>query len=299
MLKSSLKIFSLILAIWAVSKFCHIQTQGFQIVKIVSHLPSYSQWETPAPSPTEMSQLKAVLSQPFIYFDSGGQSYAFLSQDGRFVLKLLKMHNVRQYPALYRIGLPGVLDRLRVQFLLWQKQKLERVFSSSHLAYTQLKEESGLLFLNLNPAPVYTEVEITLIDNLGIQHRLDLAKVPFALQYRADRVFTTLRLHLLHKDIPSCRKVIEDVVSCLQARYEKGIVDADPAVRRNIGLLKDRAIAIDIGSFFLPTCLQPKEELRKDTRRLRKWLQKRSPELAAYLDRLVSEADTRETGIGR
>ncbi len=300
MLKSFCKLLFAGFLFWAVSKFCHSQTQGFQTVKIVSRLPHSPRWETSPPSATELAELKAIFSQPFVYFGSGGQSYAFLSQDGSIVLKLFKMHNVRQYPLLYRLSLPGILDRPRIAFLKWQKQKLERVFTSSHLAYTELKDVSGLLFLNLNPSPKYTELEITLIDNTGIKHHLDLSSIPFALQYRADLVFTALRFHLQHKDLTYCRKVIKNVVTCLQARYQKGIIDFDPAVRRNIGLLKDRAISIDIGSFFLSSELQTHNELVKDTRRLRKWLLKRSPELAAYLDDLVNDPqDTREMGRDR
>ncbi len=288
MMKTFCKFLIAIGCFWAVSKFCHFQTQGFQTVKIVSHLSPSPQWETPLASPNEMARLKAIFSQPFSYFGSGGQSYAFLSQDGQVVLKLFKMHNVRQYPLLYRLALPGVLDRFRIAFLQWQKQKLERVFSSSRLAYTKLQEDSGLLFLNLNPAPQYEELEITLIDNIGVVHRLNLSKIPFALQYRADPALTTLRFHLLHKDLYSCRKVLENVVDCLSARYQKGISDYDPSVRRNIGLLKDRAISIDIGSFFYSPELEPKKELLKDTRRLRRWLKRHSPELAFYFDELIS-----------
>ena len=291
MIKRFCKLSVAIFLCWAISKFCHSQTQGFQTVKIVSHLLPSSQWETPLVSEADMARLQAIFSQPFSYFGSGGQSYAFLSQDGQVVLKLFKMHNVRQYPFLYRVSLPGALDLPRVAFLHWQRKKLKRVFSSSHLAFTELKDISGLLFLNLNPSPAFEELKITLIDNLGIEHLLDLSKIPFALQYRADRLLSTLRFHLLHKDLGSCQKIIKNVVACLKARYQKGISDVDPAVRRNIGLLKDRAISIDIGSFFHSPHLLPKEELMKDTRRLRKWLNRRSPPLAAYLDALINEGD--------
>jgi hypothetical protein len=289
MMKSLSKLLIAICSFWAVAKFCHGQTKGFQTVKIVSRLSPSPQWETPLASPNEMARLKAIFSQPFSYFGSGGQSYAFLSQDGEVVLKLFKMHNIRQYPLLYRLSLPGVLDRFRIALLQRQKQKLNRVFSSSRLAYTELKQASGLLFLNLNPAPQYKELEITLIDNIGVYHRLDLANIPFALQFRADPALAALRFHLLHKDLYSCRKVLKNVVDCLMERYQRGIADIDPSVRRNIGLLKDRAISIDIGSFFYRRELEPKAELLKDTRRLRRWLKRRCPELAVYLDELINE----------
>jgi hypothetical protein len=278
---------------WATSRLCHLQTDGFQLVKIISRLPTFSQWETPLPSSEEFNNLKTIFSQPFYYLGSGGQCYAFISQDGRLVLKLFKMHNIRQYPWLYHVSLPGLLDRFRVAFLRMQKQKLERVFSSSYLAYDKLKEETGLLFLNLNPSPHLEELKTTIVDKIGIHHPLNLVNVPFALQYKADKVFPTLRHHLLYKNSAAMQKVIKEIVTCLIARYQKGILDLDPAVRRNIGLLRDKAITIDIGSFHAMT--QPnspeqmKQELQKDTRRLRKWLLKRSPELSSYLDGLIAE----------
>jgi hypothetical protein len=278
---------------WGTSRLCHLQTEGFQIVKIISRLPAFSQWETPVPSSEEFNNLKTIFSQPFYYLGSGGQCYAFISQDGRLVLKLFKMHNIRQYPWLYHVSFPGVLDRFRVAFLKMQKQKLERVFSSSYLAYEKLKEETGLLFLNLNPSPHLEELKVTVVDKIGVHHPLSLVNVPFALQYKADKVFPTLRYHLLYKNSAAMQKVIKEIVKCLTTRYQKGILDLDPAVRRNIGLLQDRAITIDIGSFHSTT--QPsspeqiKQELQKDTRRLRKWLLKRSPESSSYLDRLIAE----------
>lgn len=276
------------------SRFCHVQTDGFQIVKIISRLPAFSEWEIPPPSLQEFSSLKTSLSQPFYYLGSGGQCYAFISQDGQLVLKLFKLHNIRQYPWLYRFSLPGVLDLYRVAFLNMQRQKLERLFSSSHLAYEKLKEESGLLFLNLNPSPRFEDLKITVIDKIGISHSFNLARIPFALQYKADKVFLTLRRHLLHKDMVASKHVIKEIVNCLTARYQQGIVDLDPAVRRNIGLLQERAIAIDIGSFLASSNLNSpdkiKQELQKDTRRLRKWLLKRSPELSSYLDGLINES---------
>jgi hypothetical protein len=175
-----------------------------------------------------------------------------------------------------------------------QKQKLQRDYSSSHIAYTELKEETGLLHLKLNSA-ADSDLQVTLIDKIGIVHRLNLAKVPFALQYRADNPFKMLRLHLMHKDFEAAKDVIKEIFECLTVRYEKGIKDLDPALRRNIGLLKNRAIAIDIGSFYYApptvTLEEIKQELFNDTRRMRRWLQKRSVELTGYLDLLIASYD--------
>jgi hypothetical protein len=120
---------------------------------------------------------------------------------------------------------------------------------------------------------------------------LPLAQIPFALQYRADNPFKRLRSHLLHRDLNAGKKVVDEIFECLTTRYEKGIKDQDPALRRNIGLLKDRAIAIDIGSFSASsttlTIEEKKQGLLQDTHRMRRWLQKRSLELMNYLDQLI------------
>ncbi|MBS0604358.1 MAG: hypothetical protein JSS60_04880 [Verrucomicrobia bacterium] len=290
---------------YAAEKFCHRQTDGFQIVKIHSDLPASPQWETQAPTSQELENLSSIFSRPFHYLDSGGQCYAFVSEDGNMVLKLFKMHHLRQYPWLQRISLPGIFDRLRVHFLLLQKRKLERVFTSSKIAYKELKKESGLLYLNLNPNPALSAHRLKLIDKLGIAHEVSLAQVPFVLQYKADNAFKTLRFHLLHQDISSAKLVIREIFECLSARYEKGIKDLDPALRRNIGLLKDRAINIDIGSFYLANAPITNEEFRQellnDTHRMRKWLKKRSKELTVYFDSLVEEIQllTRDGGKER
>lgn len=278
---------------WAVSRFCHKQTDGFQLVKIASNEPSAAEWELPALSQNEIEHLQAIFSKPFSYLDSGGQCYAFLSSDGKVVLKLFKMHHLRSYPLLNRLHFPWFIDHWRIQFLLFQKQKLQRVFSSSRLAYTALKQETGMLYLKLNPNEQFKNLQLTLIDKIGISHQVDLSRIPFALQYRADNPFDVLRVHLQHKDLAAGKEVVKEIIDFLIARYEKGIEDSDPALRRNVGLLKDRAIAIDIGSFFTSanalTPMEKKQNLFNDTRRMHRWLDKRSKDLMEYLDTLIAE----------
>ena len=175
-----------------------------------------------------------------------------------------------------------------------QKQKLDQIFTSSSIAYSELKEETGLLYLNLDPGSSFKKLQVKLVDKLGIRHQIDLFRTPFALQIRADNPFQALRLHLKHNDIDAAKNVVMEIVDCLKGRYQKGILDRDPALRRNIGLIKDRAIAIDIGSFFYSDKLDMQKELQDDTRRMRRWLLKRSPELTTYLDSLTVHCKERE-----
>ncbi len=287
-MKSLLKLFVALALFWMVAKFCHQQTDGFQIAKIISSVNASTDWDVPA---QDLELLKAIFSQPFTFLDSGGQCYVFISKDGRLVLKLFKMHHLNPYAFLFR-PFPGLTDHLRLRYLLFRKQQLDQVFSSSKLAFIQLKKETGLLFMNLNPSD--QEIPLTLIDKLGIAHHLNLAHIPFVLQFRADNPFHQLRLHLKHQELDAAKQVIKTMTDCLIARYQKGIRDHDPALRRNLGLLKDRAIALDIGSFYISTPLssaEQQQELFQETRRMRQWLQKRSPALADYLDSLIENVN--------
>lgn len=278
---------------YAAGKFSYAQTDGFQIVKIISSLPSSPEWEIGSPTPGDMDMLRELFSKPFHYLDCGGQCYAFISEDRKIVLKLFKMHHLRQYPLLHKMPMLGALAELKAKFLLFQKQRLERVFSSCKIAYSELKSETGLIYLNLNQNEVFSSLHPQLVDKLGITHRVNLAKIPFVLQYRADNAFKELRVHLRQNDIEGGKKVIREILDYLKARYQKGIKDLDPSLRRNLGLLENRAIAIDIGGFFhSSTSISIEEaqaELARDTRRMRIWLEKRSPELTNYFDSLVHQ----------
>ena len=197
------------------------------------------------------------------------------------------MHHLRQYSWLYNMALPPALDRWRLMALLTQKQKLERVFSSCRIAYSELKSETGLVFMNLNPEAELGSLQVKLIDKIGIEHEVNLSKVPFVLQYRADNAFKALRAHLKKQDLDAAKHVVKEILNFLKLRSQKGIQDLDPAPRRNIGLFNNQAMAIDIGSFYH----SKEESLVQDTRRMRKWLEKRSEELTAYFDELLISQD--------
>ncbi|SRR5581483_2432048 len=284
--------FLVCISFYAVKKFCHAKTDGFQIVRITSDIPAEKEWETLPLSFVDLNALQHIFAQPFRYLDSGGQSYAFLSEDGNIVLKFFKMHHLRQYPWLAKITLPSFLDPFRRDALHYQRKRLERVFSSCKIAYDELKEETGLLYVQLNPHPELEALQVQLVDKINMTHTVKLSHIPFVLQYRADNAFKILRRHLKQQDLDAAKQVVKEIIDFLELRYQKGIKDLDPAPRRNIGLLKNRAIAIDIGSFFHPKEPMSREDVKRgliqDTRRMRKWLHKRSEELTSYFDSLIN-----------
>lgn len=228
------------LTFYSLSLFCHKQTGGFSPHKIQSHLSHNPYWDTP-------SQDLPILKQSFHYLGKGGQCYAFVSEDGTTVLKLFKMHNLRQYPLAYRLLLPFTVDSWRLKTLAHQQEKLRRTFTSCQIAYSKLQHETALLHLQLNPDA--TLPTITLIDKLGISHQLSLKNVPFALQKKGEKASVHLKALLREGKQSQAEELLDKVKNCISLRKAKGIGDYDPSFRKNIGLIDGEPFFIDIGNF--------------------------------------------------
>src|SRR3972149_5877399 len=93
-------LFSLFLISFLVTGiFCIKKTDKFSLLKIRDNFPAISV-EAPALSPEEAASIKKILSQPFFYYKRGAQSFTFLSDDGRYVLKVLNNRLTRQINLL-------------------------------------------------------------------------------------------------------------------------------------------------------------------------------------------------------
>ncbi len=173
-------LFFIPLVYW-IEKFCIHQTDGFTLLKIRSTLMANPKWEIAETFPQEISPL---LSQKFLYLDSGGQCYAFASEDGKVVIKFFK-HHLRRLPWLIaHIPLPSKYAALREKQKIKRLSKLDRDFTSYKIAYERLREESGLLYLHLNKTK-HLNLYVTIVDKLGIAHYLDLNDLEFIVQYNA------------------------------------------------------------------------------------------------------------------
>src|SRR5262249_32986319 len=156
-------------------------------------LPYQQRWETPPLSTEEELQVEQILTQPFHLIGAGSECFAFLSQDGNTVIKFFKLDTFR--PVYLHRGLlledystyagtlspsSGILKRLSGI----REFRLNRTFSSIHLAYQELKSQTGLIYLHLNPGGHF-KTPLTLYDSCGIAHQIDLNDAKFVLQKRA------------------------------------------------------------------------------------------------------------------
>lgn len=283
-----LKILLVLVSFYAVSRFCHQQTRGFQITKIQSKHHADPHAQLPLPSGEEQEQLNAIFSQPFYFLGSGGQCYAFVSEDQKTVLKFFKKHHIRFWKFLNRVTLPSALEGYRQKILHKTLHQSPAFFESCKISYLDLKERTGLIYLHLNKTDFFQK-QLTIVDKLNIAHQIDLDSIDFALQRKAEFTKPKLKKLIRKKLIDEAKQCIDSMVGLIVERCQKGIQDRDPNFRRNVGFVGLNAIEIDIGSYSRDDTLSLEEELVDKTAKLHKWLERKSPELVLYLDEVLKD----------
>jgi hypothetical protein len=260
-----LRVVLFLIAFIAIERFCYYQTGGFSPRKIVAEFPG-----TPISEESEQEILE-LLAQPFYYLDKGVQFYAFISEDETTILKLVKQKHSR--PA----------DWVRAHQKIDKRRK--KIFSSCELAYRELRRETGLISLHLYPE-AGREIPVTLYDNLGIAHEIDLNKTSFALQKKADLLEEKFTAWHKAKEKEKIKKGIDSLIELIAERCYKNISNLD-ARTRNFAFIEERPIEIDLGSFVRETELSLEEEIEKETLELRKWIAAHEPELNDFLSQKI------------
>lgn len=311
-IKLLIKFFIATLLYIGLQQLIELKTHGFCLQRILADdLPFQAKWETLPLSIEEQGEVDDLLSQPYRMIGAGSECFAFASADGKAVIKFFKLDHTRpiyfhrgvfledhskltgtlsNHP-LVRLSLPAPFDQSLKRFLGIREFRIERTFSSIHLAYENLKEETGLIYLHLNPTD-HLQKTLTLYDACGIAHSVDLDTCKFFLQKRAvplEQHFASLQKKRADDEAALS---IDSLIQMLSRRCKKGFADRD-IVNRNFGYIGTQAIEIDSGSFRKnPQMRQPwiyKQELFYATLELKSWLKKNYPEMVSYLENRVTE----------
>lgn len=267
-----LKILWCILALVTVERFCYVQTAGFRLGKVRSDFvyePRYPQDQTPKSD---------ILTQPFTFLGSGVQSYAFLSRDGTTVLKLFKhYHNLPIEGFLKEMPLPPLLHQWRAHLVAKREKRLESIFSSCEIACHECREETGTLFLHLQPTNSLKQT-LTLIDKLGIAHQIDLDKTAFVLQRKVEMLSKKMENLRKNQDHEGIRASLASLVKLIDERGKKGVANTDLRLERNIGFIGLQALEIDLGSFHKIGAQESGRALKRERHKVKQFIKKHYPE---------------------
>jgi hypothetical protein len=263
MRKKLLKIPIYLLLFLAVERFCYYQTAGFAVNKISStHILDEEGEEFPL-SDEEQNKLAEILGQKFRFLGSGGSFYAFVSEDDHYVVKFFKHHHLNRDPV-----------------------KKRRLIRSVKAAFASFKEETGLLFIRLHKTP-YFPSSLTIIDKMGIEHKIDLNKTEFLVQKKADMITQKIVRLAAQSELASARQLLSHLAQfckeMTQKLNEKGYFDHDPNFLTNYGVIGDQIIKIDVGPFYSlddPKAKSQLDKLKMQLNCFNKFLHKNYPELA-------------------
>lgn len=235
-------------------------TKKFTIYKITSLLPHNDQWEI---FPFT-KQADEILDQSFHYFSKGAQCFVFESEDKKYILKFPNHMRLCNYPFF-----PFFKE-------LQQKRYLES-FTSYETAYKYYKNESGLIYLHLNAFDLVTK-KVLLISPIGSKHWVDLKKVPFILQKKAEPFYP----YLLSLNEEKQKEALRSFLELILLKNPPGIASRDLRVHLNFGFIDGKAVKIDAGSLKK----MPEQEAKEYNKSHTKWeIQK----MGSWIEKNISE----------
>ena len=257
------------------------RNSSFNVRFLYSNLPNVPEWDMPPPTPEAEAILDEALQQKFHYLARGAHCYAFVSEDQKYVIKF------HRFSSHMRI-LPWVTHPLSYQFSKKRQkikeyniQKLSYNLGNYKNSFQDLKEETGLILVHMNKTN-YLHRKVTLVDKTKAQYQLPLDQVTFILQHKADLIYPTLDALAQEKKWEEAKRVVSNIVHLIASTTQKGYVDEDPVLRKNYGLLPDRAIHIDVGDMIKKEDINYICHVKEMTESLRKRLENNYPELLEH-----------------
>lgn len=261
-------------------------SEGFSLTRIAAPLSFHGDISVKSPSKNTLEALSTITHQHFRYLKKGSQAYAFISEDGRYILKLFKLHHMQPADWLQQIPAPGILERYRDNLVRRRRYRIELTLTSYKLAAETLLQECGLVYAQVLPSADFS-LPVTIIDAIGRRYSIDLSQHGFAIQKRAELVIPSFERWITEGDIQHAKCAIDSLVALIAARSVKGVQDSDPDLHKNAGLIGDTAVLIDIGSFYTNPAIATSAEMKRDLKKVfchfSDWLAQRSPALRDYL----------------
>ncbi len=277
-----------------IDRFVHHKSSRFSVDKITNTHRSSSEWEIPPLSPEKRKNLDQIFSQKFTYYSKGSQAYVFISEDKKYILKFLKQQKLRANSWLSSIPLPF---NPYYQQRLFKENKCRATFAACTTAFNELKEETGLIYVHINNARDLHK-KVTIYDKNGKRHLVDIDRTSFYVQKRAQLIYSRIA-ELMHQgEIEEAKKIITSVFSLIDHLGKIGIVDNDPILRKNFGLIDDIAVQIDIGKLRIDPerrqNLAYKKEVGSITNSFKVWLQKNYPDLSDHFEKCLRDVVSEE-----
>lgn len=257
-----------LLALIQLDRYFFKKNDGFCIHHIFSKLSYNPEWNTD-------SSLPEVLRQRFHYLDKGSQSYVFVSEDQKWVLKFYKFPSHMRKISWLKHPFSYLWGQRRLKIKDHNEKRFALSFCSYKLALSELSQETGVSYIHLNPTSDLKQF-VVLVDKLGMHYNVPLDTTAFVVQRKAKPILS----------VAGSKEVVDGFIDLIVARCKKGISDLDAMLHDNYGWLDDHAVHIDIGRFVRDERVKSpaayKQEVIRITQHLSDTLAKNDPELYTH-----------------
>lgn len=238
----------------------------------------------------EKTRAAEILDQKFTYLGSGTQVTAFESADHRYVLKFFNPRNTIKENWFHRYSRLRQMNSWKwIKKTYFEKEKrLLKFFKCHRLAFRDLREESGLVYLHFDRSSGLSK-KVNVIDRDGKEYLVDLTLCPFILQKKVSIASTYLEERLEKGLLQEAKEGIKQIYQLFLTRAQKGYTDHRQSLRKNYGFADGRAVQLDVGR------IKQNEKVQKapveDLERIMENLSKQLPsELAAVLNECLDES---------
>ncbi|NGX43868.1 MAG: hypothetical protein K1060chlam3_00024 [Candidatus Anoxychlamydiales bacterium] len=285
-LKIPLKIISLLVLVAVFSKAWVFYSSSFRLDKIEPKELFLNRFEI---NVLENKDLGEILNQKYRFLSKGRQSFVFVSDDNRYVLKLFRFHRYRQSIFCNLISSFEIAKKYTTKIQDEKDDLYYESMNSYKLAYEKLKDETATIYVHLNKTNDLNR-KFKIEDKFKNTHLVDLNEVGFVLQKKA----FPFKKALLNakKDKKTIETLLSSFFDNLQSIYSKNLLNKDRHVIQNLGVIDDRVVEIDIGRFIIKNDFNEeklKEEATHYTTYLKKWLLKNSKDSIEFLDAKLLE----------
>ena len=284
-----MKIFRKVFFLSLLLGFCALVGKGWHIARDGLIVRRVIGWEDQCLELGWDAEAKSAMKQRFYSFGRGRQSYAFLSEDGRYVIKIPRYGRFRLPLWLQVVNLEILEPYRKVRYINKQTAK-NTLLESFRIAFDSLKEESAIIAVRFPGEKGRGEV-IKIADRLGRHYDLPLDKTGFVLQHKKELFNDVLKQILLMNDRQEIVHKLDQILAVIATRARKGIACRDDAFMYNFAFDETQAYQIDVGDFRRPITGNPKDifvqSVHGSVKPIRAWIEKIDPKLLEVLDQKI------------
>lgn len=194
----------------------------------------------------DFNKIKTILDQPYQFLGMGNQSYAFRSEDSKYVLKFFKFGHLKKNWILNLLPEIPFITRYLEGKNKSQEKRFLKVFEGYQVAYQEDPENTGVLFIHLNKTSNLHQ-SVSVRDKIGFEHIIDLDDIVFVIQEKVTPTKDVLTDLFKKGDVEGAKARVSQLFDLYLSQYKKGIYDRDHNLMVNTGFKENMAIRLDVG----------------------------------------------------